>query len=417
MSNLIFGRYHYGRYRWAGVVKQGQGPGPTPTTTTYLPNTFTVVAYAADGTKTAIYGAGAESNALKSLQFELTETGCGTAQFLFSKMPQNNELSINQRLDVFLFNDSQPWWSGYISQRPAEGSSLGATGQTFTFKADGYYNKLSKVLITATYEDIEVSEIVQSIAREVETKCGLRYSADKIISTTYIVSKITFDHVTAKDALKTLSEFGIDYVYGVDEARNLYFKPRNNEINEQARFWVGEHLTEFVTNLDFDKLCNQVYIKGGELDEDGEQWIAEASDTDSIDNYGYSEVVVDLPSAYGVDDAERYAELYIANHKNPTESAKVQGIQLEYDEADGTFGVRKLTTQGKAYIVDRSGTAHTLPITKLKYSVAADKGISCDMTLGELPEQIDRYLANKERDYRNAEALNSANAKQLKTGG
>lgn len=95
--------------------------------------------------------------------------------------------------------------------------------------------------------------MVSDIARQAELKAGLNYSSNLLINTNYIASRIQFDGVTAKDALKQLSDFAIDYVYGVDEYRRLFFRPRNREVNEQARFWVGDHQGSFEPVDDAEK--------------------------------------------------------------------------------------------------------------------------------------------------------------------
>lgn len=55
--NLIFGRYRFGRYIWAGNVGTGgSGPGPTPGgDDTYIPGLVQVIFFNRDGTKTAIF--------------------------------------------------------------------------------------------------------------------------------------------------------------------------------------------------------------------------------------------------------------------------------------------------------------------------------------------------------------------------
>jgi len=87
---------------------------------------------------------------------------------------------------------------------------------------------------------METSAIVADIARKVESQVGLSYNSGKIVSTDYVITYLDLDHVTVKEALEELADFAIDYVYGVDEYRELFFMPRDNEINEQARLWVGQ---------------------------------------------------------------------------------------------------------------------------------------------------------------------------------
>lgn len=246
---------------------------------------------------------------------------------------------------------------------------------------------------------------------------GLNYSRDLLIDTNYRISRMQFDGITVKEALKQLSDFAVDYVYGVDEHRRLFFRPRNREVNEQARFWVGEHLNGYEPVEDADKISNVLAIKGAAVDTEGEQWLATVSDQESQLLYGIREKVLTLPSAYSASDAERWGKNQLSNLGYPVESAKVSGVHLEYPLADGRFSVRKMWTDGASVITDRAGKAHNYPISKLKYTVSANDGIKCDMELGKQPETMDVYLINLARYAKSLELLQSAATKQIKLGG
>ena len=407
-GNLLYGLYPRGQYIHAGLI--GLAGGYTDDQIGYLPDRYDMIAYNKDGTKSAIFSSGVEGNALKSLKFEIVETGCGKADFVFSRLPTNAELSVDQRIDIHLYNDPRPWWSGYILNCPSQGS----TAKEYKYTAHGYYNKLDAVVIFADFQGREVSNMVSDIARQAELKAGLNYSSNLLINTNYIASRIQFDGVTAKDALKQLSDFAIDYVYGVDEYRRLFFRPRNREVNEQARFWVGDHQGSFEPVDDAEKIYNVLPIKGAAVDGNGEQWLATVEDAESQLRYGIREKVLTLPSAYSILTFERWGKNQLLSMSKPALSAKVGEIQLPYPLADGRFNVRKMWTDGEAVITDRAGIAHQYPITKLKYSVSADKGIKCDMELGKQPAEIDTYLAELSRYAKDLELLQAAATKQLK---
>lgn len=414
-ANLRYGLYHCGKYGWAAMVEKGGGDNPDPdASVNYLPNAYAIIAYRSDGTKTAIFGAGSESNNIESLKFELIETGCGSFEIIFKSLPDNSELDYRQRIDIHLFNDPRPWYSGYVITRPVKGT----TDTTFKFTGHGYYNILEKVYITAVYENMEVSAVVAQIVRQVERAVGLQFNGNKLIDTSYRITRIEFDHVSVKDALKQLSDFAVDYVYGVDEYRQMYFKPRVNEINEQARFWVGQHLDEYQPTWDVEKVINRAYIKGGKVDDAGEQWLATVEDVASQEEYGLQETVLTLPSAYNASDAARWGLNQIERNKEPVKSAKVKGVKLEYPRPDGTFFVRKLSTDGQAAITTIDGDLHIYPINKLKYTVSAATGIKLDtFELGQQPFAIDKYFADLDRNAKNNELLQQASTKQLKLGG
>jgi hypothetical protein len=411
--NLLYGRRSNGRWIYVAPIIAHTGGILPDDKINYLPQMYTAIAYKADGTKTALFGAGAEKNTIEQLTFEMVETGCGAVQITFRELPDNTQLAHRQRIDIHLFNDSRPWYSGYILTRPVSGS----TDDTFKFTGHGFYNLLDRVFIFKTYENMEVSRIVVDIAKQIEKKVGLTYSGNKVINTAYTISKIEFDGVSAKEALKQLADFAIDYVYGVDEYRQLYFKPRSNEINEQARFWVGQHRGKYTPTWNVEKIVNRAYIKGATVNDDGEQWLATVEDVASQAKYGIQEDIWSLPSAYATTDAERWGQNQIDKYKEPTKSAKMQDVELEYPKPDGSFFVRKLSTQGQAAITDLEGTRHDYPITKLKYTISGSDGIKLDMELGEQPFAVNKYFANLDRDAKMAELLQQAATKQLKTTG
>lgn len=410
MSNIIFGTQLYGTFIWGAVAKQkgGGGSGGDYGEISYTPDVVQVVFYNKDGTKTAIFGNNTEDNSFSQLQFELTKTGCGGATLSFKKFPAFTEIMYGQRISIHLFGDKRPWYSGYVMTRP----DSGGTSDDYKITCYGYFNKLERVLIFGEYANKEIAEIVKDICRQAEKKTGIAFNQSKIYKVGYNISKIVFDGVSAKEALEQLSEFATDYVYGVDEYHEFYFKPRVDEINEEARFWVGAHLNSFIPSQDISKIVNYARIKGAAVDGEGESWLATVEDKASQEQYGISEAVWTLPTAYTAKDAERWGQSELDKVKNPKLSAKVGGVELNYPKPDGVFWVRRLSVDGQALITDTDGKARHYPITKLKYTVSGDKGISCDMELGEPPNPpISKYLLDIERNARNNELLQQASNK------
>ena len=410
--NIRFGSGFFGRFIYAGNGgKSGKPSDGKGTVRKYYPNQFTVIAYAENGTKTAFFGSGIENNTLSKLSFEISSTGCGSCELVFKVLPKNSEPTYMQRIDIFLLGDELPWYSGYIITRPIEGT----TETEFKFVAHGYYNRLETLVLFETYQNMDPGDIVRDIARKAEHTHGLVYNPIKIANAGYTVTKLVFDGVTVKEALATLSDFAVDFVYGVDEYRSLYFQPREKRINEEARLTVGKHLSKYIPSWNTEKIYNWARIKGGNIDDDGEQWLCVVQDEESISKYGKRDKVLTLPSAYEVGDARRWGENQLAQFKGPVRSAKVSGVRLEYPLVDGTFNVRHLTTMGEAQIRTLDGKTYEYPITKVKYTVSAKTGISADMTLGEPVFTLDTYLASIERNAKNIEQSQASAIKQLKT--
>ncbi|WP_297018145.1 hypothetical protein [uncultured Dialister sp.] len=410
--NIVFGRRLFGRWIFSGNVgSDKQGGRPENEVREFYPGEYSIYAYAKNGTRTAIFGSNTENNALSKVTFEITETGCGACELTFHKLPSRDLLTYMQRIDIHLFGDTKPWYSGYIISRPVEGT----TEDSYVFKGHGYYNQLSSILIFKTYEHTDVGAIARDIAVMAEQNLGLVYNAVKIPDVGYFPEKLVFDGVTAKEALGTLSNFAIDHVYGVDEYRSLYFKPRNHSINEQARLTVGKHIASYKPSWDVDKVFNWARVKGGNIDSKGEQWLCIVEDKESQAAYGLRQKVLSLPSAYSVNDAKRWGENQIAQYKAPVRSAKIMGVRLEYPYPDGTFNVRHMGTDGKAQIRTLDGSEYEYPITKIKYTISAKDGIKADMELGEPPFAVDRYLFGIERAAKDIEQAQSSAIRQLKT--
>lgn len=410
--NIRFGGGFFGRFLYAGKTNRiGNANDGKGEVRKYYPNQFTVIAYAENGTKTAFFGSGIEKNPLSRVTFDISSTGCGSCELLFKVLPKSSELNYMQRIDIHLFGDEFPWYSGYIITRPVEGT----TDTEFKFTAHGYYNRLETLVLFETYENMDPGAIVRDIARKAEKNHGLVYNGIKIADAGYRVTKLVFDGVTAKEALSALSDFAVDFVYGVDEYRSLYFQPREQSINEQARFTVGKHINKYQPSWNTEKIYNWARIKGGSIDDKGEQWLCSVQDNESIAKYGKRDKVLTLPSAYEAKDARRWGENQIAQYKKPVRSAKVSGVRLDYPLVDGTFNVRHLTTMGQAQIRTLDGNTHEYPITKVKYTISATAGISADMTLGEPFFELDRYLSDIERNAKKIEQSQASAIRQLKT--
>ncbi len=410
--NLRFGNKLFGRYIWAASVKKqsGPGPGPDPSEVKYIPDYVQVIFYNKDGTKTAIFSRDTENNPFNKIEFENIKTGCGSATLNFKQFPSFAEISYGQRIDIYLFADKRPWYSGHVLTRP----DSGGTGTDYKITCYGYFDKLEKVLIFGTYENQEIADIVRNICRQVEAKTGIVYNDNKIYDVGYDIKKIVFDGVSAKEALEQLSEFATDFIYGVDEYREFFFRPRVDEINEEARFWVGQHMDGFEPTQSIDKIVNYARIKGAAIDGEGESWLATVEDKESQDLYGVSEEVWTLPTAYTAADAERWGQSELAKYKNPVLSAKATGVKLKYPKPDGVFWVRRLSTDGQALISDKEGKERKYPITKLKYTISGEKGIDFSMELGEPPyPPTAKYLLDIERAARNNELLQQAANTQL----
>ena len=413
--NLMYGRWSYGRSIYAGQTSQGSsGSGSTTSgsSTPLIDGVFAIKCYGKDGLKVAEYASTAKNNSVKNFKFSLVDTGCGQFEIVFLDFPDADHFDYDRRIDIHLYNDSRPWYSGRVRSRPV----VGSTDTTFKISGDGHYSLLDRVLVFGTFENVDVSDIVRAIGTQVESKVGIRAISSEIERTGFTVSSIIFDGVTAKEALEQLVEFTATFVCGVDEYNRLYFKRIRSEINEQARFWAGEHLKEYSPAEDVEDLINYAWIRGGKLDDDGANWLAVVEDIESQQKYGRREAVWSLPSAFSEADAVRWGNEVLGVEKDPKQSASVKGVRLEYPAADGSFSVRKLSTQGRAAITPREGVPKYYPITGIEYAIDSTNGIQCNLKLGETRKDVSSWILGMEREAKKQEQISSNNTRQLKGG-
>ena len=415
MASIRFGRRTYGRsWIFGGEWAAGGGSGPDPSElTSARPGEYSVKVYNADGTKLAEWGSGVGNNPVLALNFELLETGCGSFEMKLGELPSTASLNYGMRLDIHLFGDVAPWYSGYVTDRLVAGT----TARPYTFKGYGFFQQLDWVLVNSTYAGQDIATVAKNILQTVvEPDTQITYASAKIINVGYAVTKLRFDNVSAKEALKQLSEFATGYVYGVDERREFFFRPIRTAINEQARLYVGVHISEYNPTEDLKDLCNYAIIKGSTLDSNGSNVLATVQSAASQAAYGLRKKVLDIPAAVGAADAARWGAAEIDRLKDPAKRATVKGLKLEYPNADGSFNVRRIKPDGRAAITTTDGEVHEYPITKVKYTLANGSAWVTDLTLGE-PERsfADWYVASV-RDKKNSDYIQSANNVQLSGG-
>ena len=387
MAGVMFGRNtRFGKYRFASPAKR---VGAVVIDYPYIEGHFAVDFYDSEGLRTASVVSDRRYSPVISAEFELNQNGCAAFKLILAKNHGIN-IAYNQRIDIRLFGDNQPWYSGYIQVRPVEGT----TAETLEYSGYGFFQQCAGVIVNATYENTEISQIVKSIVRNyIEPNTGALFASDKIYSTGYTATGLKFDHVTAKEALSQLAEFAANYIHGVDETRDVFFKQLVTEINENSRFWVGHHIEKFLPEEDVETVVNYVYVQGGDS-----TVVYETKDEASIAAYGLRGAVLTIPSAVENVDAEKWGDSQLEVLKHPQRTAKVDGIKPDILK-------RKIKPEGMARITTYDGTSnYDYPIQKVKYKISS-AGITMTMELGEYTKGLDQFILKLTRDVKNAELL------------
>lgn len=463
MSNFRIGRYHLGRYGLAAPISD---EGTITITYPLQDSGFLVIVYDPYGQKLAEFGDTIKNNPLQTIEFDHRSTGCGDLKLTFSRLPSTAQITYNTRVDVHLYGDINPWYSGYIISVPMHGT----TEKTFVYKGYGFYNQLDDIILNTEYENTELSDIVKNIMQnKVEPNTDIVYAESKIYSTGYPAKKLKFSYQTAKEAFTALTEYAGNYVCGVDEYRQLYFKEVVTSINEDSRFWVGWHVHTFKPEQSISDLKNYLYIKASST---YVTTLSAAMTSSSVNPSVVSAERISIGDTLKVEDEQLYVSgktgtnLTVTRGYNSTTAAEhaigtlvnntslssttprilaicsdetsigiykkkedILSIPSAMSEDDAQrWGDNKLAklkdpvttasvdninlrktlikAEGKARITSKDGLkVYELPIVKVSYKISS-AGMIYSMQLGALPtENFDSFIAKLVRDARNRELL------------
>lgn len=400
MANMMFGRnVYFGTTRFAAPLKHA---GAAIIDYPDVDGNFVIDFFDSEGQRVAQIVSDSKDSPLISAEFKLDNHGCADFTIVLAR-DHGIEIEYNQRVDIRLFGTAQPWYSGFVMTRPVSGT----TQDLHEFSGYGYFQQLEHVIINRTFRDAEITDIARNlIIRDIESEIGANFNDSKLTSTDYIASYLNFDHATAKDCLKQLSEFAVNYIYGVDEFRDIYFKPLVTEINENSRFWVGFHVHKFIPEEDTSTIVNYIYVQGGTLDSGGSNIMTEIDSPWSISKYGKRSAVLSIPSAFSEHDARNWGRCELEKNMAPKRTAKVDGIIPEILK-------RNIRPEGMARITSFDGKfTQDYPIKNVSYKLSSE-GITMKMELGEYTKALDQIILKMTRDARNVELLQRGNNAQL----
>jgi len=380
--NILSGRWRLGKYILVGHA------GSTEAEITYplLESGYAVMVYNTSGELLAIFSSEIENNPLIELEFKYADTGCSSFSLSFSEIPTNVTLTYNTRIDIHLYGDSNPWYSGYITVIP----KAGTTATTFTYEGYGYYDQLANVIINETYTSMEISDIVGSImTNTVEPYTDIVYKESKLYDTSYIVSKLKFKHVTAKSAIEDLADYATSYVCGVDEYRQLYFKPVDTDINSNCYFFVGKNTNTFEPEESIEDLKNYLYIKASSTYVTALSAAVSSTSATSMNVKSVSKIAVG--DTLTIDDEEVYVSaisgtvLTVTRAYNDTTAATHDSGALVANNYETTLSAAITSTSDTTIYVAKNNwmlVGDTLSIDSEKMYISAISGTTLTVTRG-----------------------------------
>lgn len=374
LTDYVHGSF-YGSVHLGNSFKAGSRSIYAPVVFPLQGKGYKIIFYDKTGLKVGEISSEIQNSPLINASFELLTNGCGAFEILLSQLPKELEdIDYNYRVDIHLFGDENPWYSGYILHLPEEGT----TEIGWEYSGFGYYNQLNNKRVNRSYENKQVSYIVRDIISTIiEPETDIVYDALKIEATFYEVKSIRWDRAPAKEVMKRLSELALGYEFGVDEERDFFFRQKDTAINEDARFWVGKHLGTFVSKKDVEPVRNRLFIHSGKVTGAAgakTNYVCTVEDVGSIAAYDVREDSLTMPAVLENADAQQWGNYKLTELKDPVQTGKITGIEVFK---------RRINAKGKAKITSLNGLhSYELPIKKVKYKISSE-GIVVNVDLGK----------------------------------
>jgi hypothetical protein len=323
---------------------------------------------------------GSDSNVAKvsELNFELADFGCGGFSF-----------------------DLVAWFTGFIQKTPESGAV-----RPYTFEGFGFYDQLSWVFVTKDYsagQDISavVKDIISTI---VAPNTQIAYNEAKVEATGYtLLGDISFDHITADEAVQTLAEAAQNFEFGVDSGREFYFRAVSSAV--VTDLWQGKHFQTLEVQQDPSQIRNKLHVKVGEIQVGGTNFIDPVSDPDSIAAYGLREDVISAPEVLGTSDATRWAQYRLSQVKDPIIQIRIMALLLDQT-------LTKLEARGMARVTAETAAEYTQALRRVNYHITP-AGITADLELGQIAVPLELQIVSLLRAIQEEQRLGDQRTKQL----
>jgi len=361
---------------------------------------FKIVFYNPSDVKVGEIGSDVLVGRASSVEFELMDFGCGAWSLTLEDRP-GFDIGYRTRIDIHPYFDDLPWFSGFVQGRPKEG-----TARPVVYSGFGFYEQLDWIRVTDSYASLDIAEIVKDIVENtVAPNTQIIYNAAKVETTGYTVNSMNFDHTPAKDAIQTLAEIAQNFEYGVDSLREFYFRAVSTEV--QKHFWTGKHLADNDIDEDPKPIRNRLYVKVGQIQAGGTNYIGSVQDDDSIDDHGLHEDEITAPEILNNTDALQWAAYKLSEKKDPLVRADLRDIFLDDTKA-------KIDAVGKVRITTAKGAEYTLAIKRVKYKIGVS-GILADIELGQILIPFEQHIVSLLRRITDEQRLGDKRTQQLYT--
>jgi hypothetical protein len=179
------------------------------------------------GTRKDFYQTG--SSDLLEIEFSLSETGCNDFRINFGSI---KNISKNDKIKIKLFTSDLYFFSGVVREIPI----VGSTENKYEYSGFGLNDYFQRILVLdENYLNKSINYIVSDLfTKYISPNTLITWNAANVDALTTTITDCTFFYVTIYDALDALRKLansdGNDYLVGVDENDEFFFRARSADI-------------------------------------------------------------------------------------------------------------------------------------------------------------------------------------------
>jgi hypothetical protein len=282
---------------------------------------------------------------------------------------KNFSIKIQRNIDVRLFNqmfvkfwiNQNHWYTGYIDFLPMYDQN----DETIELEGFGFSNQLDKQIIQVTYNNEDVSDIIDDIfINQIPSKTDILYNVANINLPAKILTTLEANDKNVAYVIENILDIvnvgfeTTEYTYWIGADRYIYID-EIDKINMIRNFFEGFDFQKPKIKQKTDKLVNKINIYKTGAASQTVTYDSTVSDTDSIAKYGEKIQKLTLPSNMDSNTGQDIANYKISRWKDPKKTVQVKDLQIEDDPFP--FGLYGLTQrhQDNVFVIDECNSLDT----------------------------------------------------------
>jgi len=273
----------------------------------------------------------------------------GLDKFSFT-IPSTTPEPLFNDMECQIWVDGVKWYSGFSDIIPSRDNSepiIEITGQ-------GFFHKLKVKTINRTYSAQTLDAIVKSVAsNELGTDINVYYNVAKIDVPALSGISMNFED---QDLMEVFSELGEicnyqystqQYTWGVDEEKELYFRPVSND--QMSHLFEGYHYQNPEVGQLSGKMVNQILAyRTTAADSKATEYVATYSDSSSIELNGLSEKKITFPNYIDTTTIANICQSVLEKNSQPVDRVEINDLNI-VDKFD--IGFYGLSNRREKYFV------------------------------------------------------------------